>query len=120
MSKRSCDVPDVFVFQVLPPSEEAIIVPELPTAIYLLFEKLTPYRWFDVPDNFWEHDFMSSILDIIPLADDIIKLKGICSICKKNDSIFTHRTVKNDQQVLIGEKDMYMSLCRKCYKHVNI
>ena len=44
MSKRSCDVPDVFVFHVLPPSEEAIIVPELPTAIYLLFEKCYPYR----------------------------------------------------------------------------
>ena len=71
-------------------------------------------------DGDYKRNKFGEILDIIPLADDIIKLKGICSICKKNDSIFTHRTVKSDQQVLIGEKDMYMSLCRKCYKHVNI
>lgn len=71
-------------------------------------------------DGDFKRNKFGKILDIIPLADDIIKLKGICSICRKNESIFTHRTVKNDNQVLIGEKDMYMSLCRKCYNHVNI
>tara|TARA_B100001093_G_scaffold83901_1_gene75418 strand:+ start:7259 stop:7813 length:555 start_codon:yes stop_codon:yes gene_type:complete len=71
-------------------------------------------------DGDFKRDKFGDILDIIPLSDDIVKLKGICTICKKNESIFTHRTVKNESQVLIGEKDMYMSLCRKCYNHVNL
>lgn len=86
--------------------------------IYLLKHNKTVYVC-GLDGDFKRNKF-GEILDIIPLADDIVKLKGICSICRKNDSIFTHRTIKNDNQILIGEKNMYMSLCRKCYNHVNI
>ena len=42
------------------------------------------------------------MLDIIPLCDDVVKLKGICNRCKEDDAIFTHRTtVDNNHQTLV-------------------
>jgi thymidine kinase len=29
---------------------------------------------------------------------------------------FSHRTVKNDKQVLLGETEEYEPLCRECYQ----
>lgn len=58
------------------------------------------------------------MLDIISLADDVIKLKSICINCKKNDGIFTHRLSNEQQQVLVGNNN-YTSLCRHCYNLKN-
>ena len=58
------------------------------------------------------------MLDIISLADDVIKLKSICINCKKNDGIFTHRLSNEKQQVLVGNNN-YTSLCRHCYNLKN-
>lgn len=59
-----------------------------------------------------------SILDIIPLCDDLIKLKAICHKCKKKDGIFTHRITEEKIQTVIGS-DNYISLCRTCYNSKN-
>ena len=58
------------------------------------------------------------MLDIISLADDVIKLKSICINCKKNEGIFTHRLSNEQQQVLVGNNN-YTSLCRHCYNLKN-
>ena len=55
-----------------------------------------------------------SILDIVPLADDIEKLKAICKKCKKKPAIFTHRVSNEQEQTIIGSSN-YISLCRGCY-----
>jgi thymidine kinase len=55
-----------------------------------------------------------SILDVIPLCDDIVKLKAICKRCKKKDAIYTHRLTHQQEQTLIGA-DNYTALCRTCY-----
>ena len=55
-----------------------------------------------------------SILKIIPLCDDVIKLKAICKSCKNKDGIFTFRISNEKEQLLLGT-DEYMALCRKCY-----
>lgn len=60
------------------------------------------------------------ILDIIPLSDNVRKLKAICKKCKKRDAIFTHRlNSKIDSQIEIGDCNKYTSLCRSCYNLVN-
>jgi len=60
------------------------------------------------------------ILDIIPLSDNVRKLKAICKKCKKREAIFTHRlNSKSNNQVVIGDCNMYTSLCRCCYNLVN-
>jgi thymidine kinase len=57
------------------------------------------------------------ILDCIPLADKVYKLTAFCKVCADGTpAIFTKRLGEvSDQQVIIGGKDMYASVCRKCY-----
>ena len=55
-----------------------------------------------------------SILDIVPLCDEVVKLKAICKKCKRKPGIFTHRLSNEQEQTVIGN-DNYMSLCRNCY-----
>ena len=85
------------------------------------------YTWVDNLVNIKKHkvyvcgldgDFkrrkFGSILDIIPLCDDVIKLKAICQNCKKNEGIFTYRLSNEREQTVIGSQN-YISLCRICY-----
>ena len=53
---------------------------------------------------------------LIPLCDDITKLKALCSLCKDGTSgIFSKKIVDSDMQVLVGSTDKYMAVCRSCY-----
>ena len=63
--------------------------------------------------DFQRREF-GSILKIIPLCDEVIKLKAICKKCKKKPAIFTHRLSKEQEQTVIGSSN-YVSLCRTCY-----
>tara|TARA_B100000795_G_scaffold224736_1_gene180241 strand:- start:73 stop:657 length:585 start_codon:yes stop_codon:yes gene_type:complete len=67
-------------------------------------------------DGDYERKNFGSILDIIPLCDDIIKLKGICTECSVCDSIFTYRITNEKEQTFVSTKS-YISLCRKCYNN---
>lgn len=48
------------------------------------------------------------------IADEVSKVHAICVKCGQLAS-YSHRTVKNDKQVLLGETAEYEPLCRKCY-----
>ncbi|MCD8032626.1 MAG: thymidine kinase [Bacteroides sp.] len=48
------------------------------------------------------------------IADEVSKVHAICVKCGQLAS-FSHRTVKNDKQVLLGETTEYEPLCRVCY-----
>jgi thymidine kinase len=51
---------------------------------------------------------------LLPLCDDIELLKAYCFVCKNGTAgIFSKRTIKNDDQVLIGGEDKYIPVCRK-------
>ena len=63
--------------------------------------------------DFQRREF-GSILKIIPLCDDVVKLKAICKFCKINDGIFTCRLTSDKEQTVIGT-DIYTALCRNCY-----
>ena len=65
-------------------------------------------------DGDYKRRKFGSILDIVPLCDDVVKLKAICKRCKRNPAIFTHRMSKETQQTVIGS-DNYQALCRTCY-----
>ena len=49
------------------------------------------------------------------IADEVSKVHAICVKCGQLAS-FSHRTVKNDKQVLLGETAEYEPLCRECYQ----
>ena len=70
-------------------------------------------------DGDFERKKFGSILDIIPLADEVIKVNGICHNCKKRKSLFTHRIVKEGGQIVVGNDNIYMALCRPCYRELN-
>lgn len=48
------------------------------------------------------------------IADEVTKVHAICVKCGQLAYI-SHRTVKNDKRVLLGEKAEYEPLCRDCY-----
>ena len=84
----------------------------------ILVNKLNKRVYVCGLDGDFQRKKFGHIFDIIPIADDIIKIKGICNKCKMNDSIFTYRKVNNKEQKIIGN-DIYLGLCRKCYNELN-
>ena len=47
------------------------------------------------------------------IADEVSKVHAICVKCGQLAS-FSHRTVKNEKQFLLGETAEYEPLCRDC------
>ena len=48
------------------------------------------------------------------IADDVTKVHAICVECGQL-AVYSHRLVKNEKLVLLGEKEEYQPLCRNCY-----
>jgi len=55
------------------------------------------------------------IPNLLAKADYITKLHAICVRCG-NIANYSYRKVPNDDQVMLGAKDVYEPRCRKCYK----
>ena len=56
------------------------------------------------------------LLDLIPYADTIIKLKALCKKCGDGtEALFTSKKVHDSNIVDIGSSDKYEALCRKHY-----
>ncbi len=59
--------------------------------------------------------------DLLALADEVVKLKAICSICKQDKYCITQRTIDGkpayyqDPIVMVGESD-YTPRCRDCHE----
>lgn len=64
-------------------------------------------------DGDFRQRVFGELLELIPLADDVTKLKALCMECLDGTlGPFTKRTIKNDKQELIGEADTYRAVCR--------
>ena len=64
-------------------------------------------------DGDFRQRVFGELLALVPLADDVTKLKALCMECMDGTlGPFTKRTVKNDKQELIGESDVYKAVCR--------
>jgi thymidine kinase len=67
-------------------------------------------------DGDYKREKFGDLIDLIPFCDKITKLTAVCGKCKNGTrAIFTIRTTESSEQVLIGEKDHYLPVCRKCY-----
>ena len=61
------------------------------------------------------------ILSLIPLCDNVEKIKSLCSECKDGTpALFTHRFVTAQTQINVGGEDSYTPLCRKHFLAKNI
>jgi len=52
---------------------------------------------------------------LIATAEFVTKVHAICVRCG-NIAHHTHRKLKTEKLVVLGEKDLYEPLCRKCYQ----
>ncbi len=63
-------------------------------------------------------DYLGKPFGPIPLlmatAEYVTKVHAICMRCG-NLASYSHRTIKNDKLVVLGETDSYEPLCRKCF-----
>lgn len=63
-------------------------------------------------------DFMgnpfSPIDKLMATAEYITKVHAVCMECGQVAS-YSHRKVKSRQTIVLGEKDLYEALCRKCF-----
>ena len=55
------------------------------------------------------------ISSLCAIADEVTKVHAICVKCGALAYV-SHRLVKSNKQVLLGEKDEYEPLCRECYQ----
>ena len=63
-----------------------------------------------------DRENFGDIHKLIPLCDDIVKLKAYCSICKDGTlGIFSKRLSQKKDKILIGSSRDYIAVCRECY-----
>lgn len=55
---------------------------------------------------------------IIAMAEYVTKVHAICMNCGEVAS-FSHRRTKSQKTVVLGEKDIYEALCRRCFHEKN-
>jgi len=67
-------------------------------------------------DGDYKRNMFGDICRLIPHAENITKLKALCSKCEDGTfANFTKRIVKDDKLELIGTDDIYIPVCRKHY-----
>ncbi|CAL1278768.1 unnamed protein product [Larinioides sclopetarius] len=66
-------------------------------------------------DGTFQRKAFGDILQLVPLAESVIKLTAVCMLCF-DEASFTKRIGTETQVEIIGGTDKYMAVCRKCYK----
>ena len=65
-------------------------------------------------DGDFRQRVFGELLELIPLADDVTKLKALCMECLDGTlGPFTKRTSSRTEQELVGECDVYRAVCRR-------
>jgi len=65
-------------------------------------------------DGDFKQQVFGEMLAMIPLADDVTKLKALCMECMDGTlGPFTKRTSTSTDQELIGDSDVYRAVCRR-------
>ena len=67
-------------------------------------------------DGASDRNNFGEIHKLIPICDDIIKLKALCSVCKDGlPGIFSKKIIQSEKLVDVGSTDKYCAVCRMCY-----
>jgi thymidine kinase len=65
-------------------------------------------------DGTFERKPFGNIINLIPLAERVIKLCAVCVYCAC-EAAFTKRIVESKEVELIGGAEMYKPVCRGCF-----
>lgn len=67
-------------------------------------------------DGDFERKKFGSMIDLIPISDNYIKLRSLCVGCKDGTkAAFSKRISKENEQTIIGASN-YIPLCRNCFE----
>jgi len=67
-------------------------------------------------DGDFKKNCFGQICELVPHAEDVVKLKGICIQCKDGTpASFTKKRSINENLVEIGNHEIYDTVCRKCF-----
>lgn len=67
-------------------------------------------------DGDFERKKFGFILDLIPICDNVKKLKSLCSLCRDGTpGIFSMRLTQEKEQTVVGSSN-YIPVCRNCYE----
>ncbi|KXJ29246.1 Thymidine kinase, cytosolic [Exaiptasia diaphana] len=70
-------------------------------------------------DGTFQRQAFGNILNLVPLAESVVKLNAVCMNCYK-DAAFTKRLSADQKVEVIGGADKYMSVCRDCYNLASV
>lgn len=59
-----------------------------------------------------------SMEKLMPYADEILKLKAVCSKCGKNANK-SYRLTSSKKEVVVGSNNSYIALCKECYNKMH-
>ncbi|XP_060906520.1 thymidine kinase, cytosolic [Labrus mixtus] len=65
-------------------------------------------------DGTFQRQPFGNILNLVPLAESIVKLHAVCMQCYK-EAAYTKRIGAEKEVEVIGGADKYQAVCRKCY-----
>nr|CAB3266976.1 thymidine kinase, cytosolic-like [Phallusia mammillata] len=65
-------------------------------------------------DGTFERKAFGSILDLVPIAESVVKLNAVCTSCFR-EAAFTKRLGQEKEIEVIGGTDKYMATCRQCF-----
>jgi len=66
-------------------------------------------------DGTYQRCGFGDILQLVPLAESVIKLTAVCMVCF-GEAAFTKRKGHEKEVEVIGGQDKYLSVCRECYR----
>ena len=66
-------------------------------------------------DGSYQRIGFGNILELVPLAESVLKLTAVCMICFRQEASFTKRIGIEKELEVIGGADKYMAVCRRCY-----
>jgi thymidine kinase len=72
------------------------------------------YVYISALNSTFERNPFDNIMPLAAKAERIITLTAVCHSCKK-DAHFTKRLSDSKELEVIGGKDDYVAVCRKCY-----
>ncbi|XP_034045047.1 thymidine kinase, cytosolic [Thalassophryne amazonica] len=65
-------------------------------------------------DGTFQRKAFGNILNLVPLAESVVKLHAVCMQCYK-EAAYTKRLGAEKEVEVIGGVDKYQAVCRKCY-----
>ena len=107
------DYPDLFKYKCII-IDEAQFFDDLYDCVSILLH-LKKFVYVCGLDGDFKMNKFGQVLDIIPLADEVVKKQALCALCKNGTKAsFTKRLSDESSQKLIGFNN-YIPVCRKCH-----